>query len=53
MLPLKDKASFNLIFEENGSSLDITTIKEIRNHLNSKLYAAVIIYPRHKNVELL
>ena len=31
MLPLKDRASFNLIIEENGGLLDLATIEEIRN----------------------
>ena len=51
--PLKDRASFNLTIDENGGSLDMATIEEIRNHLNSKPYAAVIIYPGHKNISLL
>ena len=52
-LPLRDRASYNLINDENGGSLDMATIEEIRNHLNSKLYAAVIIYPGHKSISLL
>ena len=39
MLPLKDRASLNLTIEENGGSLVMASIDEIRNHLNSKPYA--------------
>ena len=53
MLPLKDRTTFNLIIEENGGSLDIATIDEIKNHFHSIPYAAVITYPGHKNIELL
>ena len=44
VLQLKDRASFNLIIEENEGLLGMATIEKIKNHLNSKPYAAVIIY---------
>ena len=39
MLPLKDWSTFNYIIEENGGSLDMATIEEVKNHLHYKPYA--------------
>ena len=44
ILLLKGRRSFNQIIEENGGVIDASQVEEIRSHLNSRRYAATLIF---------